>query len=341
MVQTFLRRALPAAAALTLVAGCSGTSLTPGQSAAVSPNAYHAPAGMRVLPGPAVAGPIVVPLVPRKPNAPAGWPDPRKRHHHHKEFLFVADASSGVLIYNPKTANGSPIGSLTNGVSTPAGLAVDNSGSLYVANLGNNTVTVYPKGSSSPSLTISSGIDGPYGITVDSNGNVWVSNLNTNNITAYAAGQTSPYATINFNAYGQAVGLGVDASDNIWVACDTSNGVFEIPAGTTNVQNSGLTSLNGPISVSFGKSDIIYVSDFGGSNVEVYNYGSTTPSETITTGIEKNGPTLGGFTAADAYFQSNQSDNVVGYKPGQTSPFSTLSGASSPLGIASSPLVRK
>jgi streptogramin lyase len=339
MLQTISRRALIAAAALSFAAGCSGNSLTPGQSAAVSPSSYHAPAGMRAFPGPVVAGPIIVPLVARKPNAPAGWPDPRHRHHR-KELLFVADSSSGVLIFNPKKANSAPIGSLTNGVSVPAGLAVDKSGSLYVTNEGTNTVTVYPKGSSSPSLTISTGIDGPYGITVDSKGNVFVSNLNTNNITAYAAGQTSPYETINFNNYGQAVGLGVDANDNVWVACDTSNGVFEIPAGTSSVQNSGLTNLDGPISVSFGTNDIIYVSNFATSNVNIYNYGSTSPSGTITNGIEKYGPTLGGFTSKGAYFQSNQSDNVVGYQAGQTSPFSTLS-AHSPLGIASEPLVKK
>lgn len=341
MLQTISRRTLVAAAALSFAAGCSGNSLTPGQSAAVSPSSFQVPAGMRLVPGPVVAGPRLVPLVPHKPNAPAGWPDPRRRHHHKKEFLFVADSSSGVLIYNPKKANSSPIGSITTGVSIPSGLAVDTHGSLYVTNDGTNTVTVYPKGSSSPTLTISTGIDGPYGVTVDSKGNVFVSNLNNNTITAYAAGQTSPYETINFTNYGQAVGLGVDASDNIWVACDSSNGVFEIPAGSSSVQNSGLTKLNGPISVSFGKSDIIYVSNFASQSVNIYTYGTTSPSGTITNGIEKFGPTLGGFTANGAYFQSNQSDNVVGYQAGQTSPFSTLSGASSPLGIASEPLVKK
>ncbi|MBV8067919.1 MAG: hypothetical protein JO113_08070 [Candidatus Eremiobacteraeota bacterium] len=105
--------------------------------------------------------------------------------------MFVADSRSGVLIYNPKNANSSPIGSIATGVSVPAGLAVDNKNNLYVTNDGNNTVTVYPKGSSSPSLTISTGVDGPYGVTVDSKGNVFVSNLDNNTVTAYAAGQTS------------------------------------------------------------------------------------------------------------------------------------------------------
>ncbi|MFZ0030718.1 MAG: hypothetical protein WAK84_02470 [Candidatus Cybelea sp.] len=63
--------------------------------------------------------------------------------------------------------------------------------------------------------------------------------------------------------------------------------------------------------------------------------------ETITAGIEKYGPTLNGFTASDMFFQSNQNDNVVGYKKGATTPFSTLAGATTPLGIASEPLVTK
>ncbi|HEY1867169.1 MAG TPA: hypothetical protein VGG70_02665 [Candidatus Cybelea sp.] len=336
MLQTSIRRILIAAGTISLAAGCSANSFTSGQPSSVAPSLQRIPHGMRVLPGPVVAGPRVVSAVPKKPNAPAGWPAPKG-----KELLFVADSSSGVLIYNPKAANSSPIGSITTGVNAPAGVAVDKAGNVYVTNEGSNTVTVYGPGSGSPSLTISSGISSPYGIGVDSKGNVFVSNLGTNDVTAYAAGQTSPYETISFATEGQAVGIGVDAGDNVWVACDSSNGVFEIPAGSSGVINSGLTSLAGPISVAFGKKDVIYVSNFSGSDVNVYSYGSTSPSTQITTGIERYGPTLGGFTAKSAYFQANQDDNVVGYKRKKTSPFSTLSGASFPLGIASSPLVKK
>jgi hypothetical protein len=46
-------------------------------------------------------------------------------------------------------------------------------------------------------------------------------------------------------------------------------------------------------------------------------------------------------TAADYFFQANQFGAVVGYKKGQKTPFSTITGSADPLGIASSPLVKK
>jgi hypothetical protein len=340
MLEVLSRRALVGVAALVFVAGCStsSTSLTPGSSSSLGSQSVHVPPGMRLLPGPAVAGPILVPLNPHPRNLPHAWPD--KKRHHHPQVLFSSDSSTNeVLMYDPKTVNPSPKGSITTGINVPFGLAVDKNSKLYVANLGGSTVTVYPKGKTSPSLTISTGIDGPYGVGVDSQGNVFVSNLNNNTITAYKAGQTTPYETINFNSEGQAVGLNVDGNDNVWVACDTTNAVYEIPKGTATPKNADLTGLSGPIGVSFGPSDVMYVSNFGSDNVQIYAYGTTTPSATITSGI--NGPTQNGVTHSGYFFQSNQDDNVVGYKPGQTSPFSTLAGNSSPTGVAAIPLVAK
>ncbi len=339
MLEFLSRRALVGVAALVLVAGCSSSSnsLTPGSSSSLTSQSIHVPPGMRLVPSPEVVGPVFVPLHPQPRNLAHVWPD---KKHHHKQVLFSADESTNeVLMYNPKKVNPSPSGSITTGIDVPFGLAVDKSSTLYVANISGNTVTVYPKGQTSPSLTISTGIDGPYGVGVDSAGNVFVSNLNNNTITGYKAGQTSPYETISFSSEGQAVGLNVDGNDNVWVACDTTNAVYEIPKGSSTPKNANLSGLNGPIGVSFGPSDVMYVSNFGANNVQVYAYGTTTPMQTISTGIS--GPTQNGVTHSGYLFQSDQGLYVVGYKPGQTSPFSTLAGNSSPTGVASIPLVAK
>ncbi|MFY9738756.1 MAG: hypothetical protein WAK11_06840 [Candidatus Cybelea sp.] len=334
MLQTVSRRALCAAAALSFAAGCSGNTLTSGGSSALTPSTHVAGQAWRILPGPVVSGPILIPLTHPITNAPKGWPDKKKKK---KSILFVADCDGGVLMYDPTKANSSPIGSITTGVDCAFGAATDKAGNLYVANISGNSVTVYPKGQSSPSLTITDAVSSPYSVAVDSKGNVFVSNLGNNTITAYAAGGTAAYETINFNAYGQAVGIGTDGNDNLWVACDSTNAVFEIKAGSTSVTNSGIAGLAGPIGVSFGPKDVMYVSAFSGNNVTAYDYGQTSPFETITDGIS--GPTQNGITAKGAFFQSNQDDNVVGYKKGQL--FSTLMGASSAAQIASSPLAKK
>ncbi len=333
MLQTLSRRALCAAVAVLFAAGCSGNALTSGGGSALTPATGQIGRAVRILPGPVVSGPIVVPLVPGKPHGAIGWPKKKK-----KELLFVADCDAGVEIYDPKKANSSAIGSISTDTDCPFGVAVDKAGNVYVANISSSEVDVYPKGSGTPNLEITDGVSSPYSVAVDSKGNVFVSNLGNNTITAYASGQTTSYETISFNAYGQAVGIAVDGEDNLWVACDSSNGVFEIKAGSQGVTNSGITGLSGPIGVSFGKSDDLFVSNFGATTVSVYKYGATTSFEIITDGIT--GPTQNGVTARNAFFQSNQDDNVVGFKNGQTTLFSTLD-ATSAAQIASWPLVKK
>ena len=337
MLQTFSRRALFSVVALSLAAGCSSSSGTTG-SASLTPATHRVGGAVRYVPGPVVSGPIAIPLVRAKTNAPVGWPNRKKKG---KSILFVADCSAGILMYDPANANSGPTGSITDGTNCPFGVAVNKKETLYVANIGNSTVTIYPKGSSSPSTTLTSGISSPYSVAVNSKGNLFVSNLGSNTITAYASGQTSAFETINFNAYGQAVGIAVNKSNNIWVALDSTNAVYEIPAGSQSPSNTGMQDLEGPIGISFGQKDVTFVSSFSGGAVQVYKYGTTLPYEAIQSGIEVSGPTQNGVTRNDTFFQSNQDVNVVGYKKGQTTPFSTLTGTSSPAQIASWPLVKK
>jgi hypothetical protein len=339
------RRTLAAAAVVAFLSACSSgsSSFAPNQ---VSPNVSHAQvaSGMRLVRGSAVEGSYAVPSIPRPWNLAHAWPDKSKQ----KQVLFVADPQDNqVLMYDPLTANPKAEGSITSGIDYPFGVATDKSGTLYVANLLGDTasttgsITIYPKGKTSPSLTITTGLEAPYGIAVDSKGDIFASNLNTDTIVAYKKGKTSPYETIAFSSFGQALGVAVDAKNNIWIGDDSANAVYEIPAGKMAPSNAGLSGLNGTVGVAFGEKDVLYAANFSGSNVDVYKYGSKTPKTVITDGIEQNGPTLGGFDGNGDYFQSNQNGNVSGYKIGKTKLFSTITGIPDPRGIASVPAVVK
>jgi hypothetical protein len=350
MLPIFSRRALIAATGLAFVTGCSGaSSLAPSQQSAQLPTsqmsvARQAGAAGHFIQGSIVEGKYFVPAVAHPLSLPHAWPDARR----HPATLFVADPQQNeVLMYDPATANPSPLGSITTGIDYPFGLAMDKSGTLYVANLlggspNNGSITVYPKGATSPSLTIVTGMVNPYGVAVDSTGEVFATMLDSNTIVGYKAGATTPFETISFAAFGQALGITTDAHDNLWIGSDSSSeGVWEIPAGTTTPQSSSDTGTNGTIDVAFGLADLEYAANFGGSDVTGYKSGTTTPFRTITDGIETHGPTFGSFTASGAYFQSNQDGNVSGYHKGKVKPFSTITGIPDPRGIVSFPLVKK
>jgi hypothetical protein len=316
-------RAFFAATVLVFAAGCSGSTPAANQFTSLIPSLQNNARLVRSL-----------------PNVPLGWP--KSKNH---AILVAADGPSGVLMFNPKEVNGSPEGSIVDGISGAAGMAVDNKCTLYVANISANTVTVYPRGQATPKYTISNGLSWPYGVGIDSQGNLFVSNIYADTLTAYHHGQITPYETISFITYGQVMGVGIDAQDNVWVVSDYGPPyrVFEVPAGTTQVKDAGLQGLNLPIGIAFGQRDEMYVSNLESSTVNVYAYGTTTPSRTITDGIEHYGATLNAVTASGLYFQANQRENVVGYKRGRSTPFSTLNLTypPEPLGLASWPLVKK
>ena len=328
MPSTTIRRMFGTSAAILFIAGCAGgtSSIAPGVHAnSPSKSSIRIPAGYRSLPGPAVAGPLIVPI--GHANRP-GFIRPSPSG----EILYVADANNNVVnLYDPTIPNPTPMGMITSGLDVPIGLAVDVRGTLYVVNIGNNTVTEYKHGTITPSFTITGGMSSPYGVGVDSHRNVFVTNLGTNTVTGYKPGQTSPYETVS-GIGPNPVGLAVDPSNNVFVADDSDNTIYEIPAGSSTAQNSGLLQLNGPLGVAFC-GDTLFVSDFSVNTVGIYPAGSMTPSALITDGI--NQPTLNGIAKPGTFFQSDQTGPVEGYLHGHVHPFSQITGIGRPAGIAS------
>lgn len=334
MLSTSARRAFGSAALVVLIAGCShgASSVSPNpQSLAPQRSQSRVIVGYRTLAGPAVSGPMIVPVW----SAPEAGYVPRESSV--TPILYVADANNDkVVLFNPNKTAPKPIGQITNGVNAPVGVAVDKNGRIYVVNTGNNSVTEYLHGHASPSFTISTGLSSPYGIAVDSNLNVFVSNLGTNTVTAYHAHRSSPYATITID--GQPVGVGVDHKNNVFVCSDNTNAVWEIPHGSKTPKNSGLTSLSGPIGIVFAPLDAkSYVSDFGTNEVAIYLKGKTAPDKFITDSISS--PTLNGIAAPGNFFQAEQTGPVFGYHSGSVHPYSTISGLGRPLGTAAYPRI--
>lgn len=150
-------------------------------------------------------------------------------------------AAANIVIGQPNfnTCNGNSTGLNASSLSEPDGLAVDAAGNLYVVDLGNNRVLVYPKPFSSgftagQPATLVFGQNGnfssnncngggggptastlcvPDGIAVDKNGNVYVTERNNNRMLEF----NNAFATGNTEAnlvFGQCGSFNTNISDN-------------------------------------------------------------------------------------------------------------------------------
>jgi len=210
-----------------------------------------------------------------------GWmaPDANPKH----AWLYVAGQNQSVVaIYDLEIIGAPQIGAITDGISTPFGLALDASGTLYVANP-SGTVTIYPAGATAPSLTLSQGLISPVGIAVDTNNDVYVGNQGSSpSIQVFAQGQTTPYRTITNTLIVHPGPITFDTHRNLFIV-DNTNGIAEEPFGSQVLAFLGLQGLGYPSAIAVDPFDgDIYVSDISSKHdTLIFPPGHTTATRKI------------------------------------------------------------
>jgi serine/threonine protein kinase, bacterial len=222
--------------------------------------------------------------------------------------VAIACVESGVTV---STFAGSATAGNTNGTGTgasfdgPAGVALDSSGNLYVAEYYNNDIRkISPAGVVTLFAGSSSGTSGntngtgsgatfhnPTGVAVDSAGNVYVADESNNEIRMITpAGVVTTFAGSgtagNVDGTGTAAefngpeGIAIDSSGNLWVADGGNNEIRKITTpgavvttwagnGTAGRANGNGTSatFNMPVGVAVDSSGNLYVADFNNNEI--------------------------------------------------------------------------
>jgi len=201
--------------------------------------------------------------------------------------LYVGnDAENAVDIFPLTGPNQKQIGTISTGPG-PWGLSVDANNSLYVANSGNGTVTVYPYGSSSPSMTYSKGVHEPLYPLADSAGHVFVSgfsvisNHSRGYVFEYNTGTNIPIARARLGY--ETDGIAEDGKGNLYAAFRRRTGpssIAEFGPGLRNARRLRMT-IDQPQGLVVDNAGNIVVVESALDRIDVFPPGATTPSVTV------------------------------------------------------------
>jgi sugar lactone lactonase YvrE len=188
--------------------------------------------------------------------------------------LYVASESSGNSAFNDTVTKFNPAGTpsiyanASAGLVSPAGLAFDNSGNLYVGNFYQNTIIkITPQGVGS--VFANTGLNGPAQLAFDAAGNLYVANYFGMNVEKFTPNGAS---VVFASGFSNPEGLAFDAAGNLYVSNSGGNSIDKItPGGAKSLWAS--TGLNDPIGLAFDSSGFLYVANEGNNTIEKFNSG--------------------------------------------------------------------
>ncbi|CAF1199394.1 unnamed protein product [Rotaria sordida] len=146
-------------------------------------------------------------------------------------------------------------------------MAVDMSNSqIYLADLINNRIMLWPFFSSTSSLIIP--LNGLVGVTTDASGNVYATSNTANTVTRYPQGSTSGTVMVS-SGLTYPWNLRFDTYGNLYVADDGAGTIVMFCAGFTagSVGTIVVSGLNQPLDVAFDSDMNLYVCEYGNNRI--------------------------------------------------------------------------
>jgi hypothetical protein len=153
--------------------------------------------------------------------------------------LYVANAQvdstgGGSITEYPRGAT-SPSRTLTTGLNTSTGVAVDSSGNVYVSNKYAGSIVVFAKGKMTPKETITANLTGPDGLAVDAAGDLYIADSSANDILKLTHGSKTPQP-LHLKNIARPTGVALDTRGNLYVSnllAQSSNVTVYAPGSTT------------------------------------------------------------------------------------------------------------
>lgn len=114
------------------------------------------------------------------------------------------------------------------GLRTPAGVALDTAGDVYVADSGKNRVVTLTAGSTTQTELPFIGLSRPHGVAVDTVGDVYVTDYYNNRVVKWVAGSNTQ-TVLPLIGLSKPLDVAVDPAGNLYVTFNGNNRVLKLP----------------------------------------------------------------------------------------------------------------
>jgi len=294
------------------------------------------------------------PFVPFTASADAGWLHVASGNLpavNVTNFVFSFDANSGPTRTNTVTLGGMPLAVtqagvtyvaapapltalVTNGLSAPAGVAVDSTGYVYISNPGDQAMDEWVMTNNSLEPIVYGGLGEPTGVALNNAGGIMVYSDTTSNIVyAWAQGVGNalyPFVTSGLNG---PYGVALDSSQNIYIA-DVGNNAIEVFNYYTLNFVTLVSGLNGPKGVAVDAFGDVYFADTGNNAIKEWSVANSNVITIVSSGL--NHPAGLAVDASGNIFIADTGDSVIKKWNAATRTLTTLvaTGVNHPTGIA-------
>lgn len=220
-------------------------------------------------------------------------------------IIYVADSNTGAIEQFNAAGQGSPFGNV--GAVNPAGLAVDATGNLYVANRSGGVSGTIDRFTPGGTLTLfSSDMDFPSKLAFDSSGTLYAGMVGNNTIQKFnSSGQGTVFASSGLNG---PIPLAFDHNGNLYVGNTGDGTIMKFgPDGQPQFfASSGLY----PYGMAFDSAGNLYVANFGDNTIQKIDpAGNSTIFAGLSSGI--NAPVDLAFDGAGNLFVLNLGNNTI------------------------------
>ena len=258
--------------------------------------------------------------------------------------LTVTQAGSTYVLAQPLTSL------ISSGLSFPSAVAVDEEGSVYIADQNNHAIKKWQPGSPDAVTVLATlaSSEAPNGVGVDAEGNVYFTESHGSNPVNYALKQWQPGVTPTITSLvdsgtNRLLGVAVDGAGNVFFANSTANQVQEWQPGSTPTVTTPISNYTGPAGVAVDAAGNLFVAFPAGGvisgtvvsgSVRKFPSGSTTVTPLLNSGLSSTeGVAVDG--AGNVYIADSGNNRILVMPPDYSRNTALVnSGLSFPNGVA-------